>query len=102
MTAASAVDEPKKAARIPRAGKRRPPSRRPDLTPQEIAALEEEEARLRRTKALHVQLTPAERERIEKRAKAYGRKLSDFVRIVLLSDVKEPPPPVLDPRRLWP
>src|SRR5271154_4678221 len=97
MTAASAAHEPKQAARIPRAWKRRPPSRRPDLTPEQIAALEEEQQRLRRTKALHVQLTPDERDVIEKRARSYGRKLSDFARIVLLSDVKEPPPPVLDP-----
>ena len=44
-----------------------------------------------------MQLTQAERELIETRAQSYGRKLSDFARIVLLSDVKEPPPPVLDP-----
>jgi len=42
-------------------------------------------------------MTPDGRELVERRAKAYGRSLSDFVRIVLLSDVKEPPPPVIDP-----
>jgi hypothetical protein len=97
MTAASAAHEPKQAARIPRTWKRRPPSRRPDLTREEIAALEEEQQRLKRTKALHVQLNADERTVIEERARSYGRRLSDFARIVLLSDLKEPLPPVLDP-----
>jgi hypothetical protein len=97
MTAASAAREPKRETRTPRRWKRRPPSRRPDLTPEQIAALEEEQQRHKRTKALHVQLTPDERELIETRAQSYGRKLSDFARIVLLSDVKEPPRPLLDP-----
>ena len=97
MTATSAAHELKKDPRTPRTWKRRPPSRRPDLTPEQIAVLEEEQQRLKRTKALHVQLTPDERSVIDRRAQSYGRKLSDFARIVLLSDLKEPPPPVLDP-----
>src|SRR5271168_5384282 len=97
MTATNAAHEPKQDTRTPRTWKRRPPSRRPDLTPEQIAALEDEQQRQRLTKPLHVQMTPDGRELIERRAKSYGRSLSDYVRIVLLSDVKEPPPPVLDP-----
>src|SRR5277367_6229785 len=97
MTAASADHEPKKVRSRRRAWPRRPPSRRLDLTPAEIAEKEEEEKRQRLTKPLHVQMTPDGRELVERRAKSYGRSLSDYVRIVLLSDVKEPPPPVLDP-----
>jgi transposase len=97
MTAATAAPEPTKGTGSRRAWNRRPPSRRLDLTPEQIAALEEEQKRQKRTRALHVQLTPDERGRVETRARSYGRSLSDFVRIVLLSDLKEPPPPALDP-----
>ena len=97
MTATNAAHEPKQDTRTPRTWKRRPPSRRPDLTPEQIAALEEERRKSLRTAHIGIQLTPDERTVIEKRAQSYGRRLSDFARIVLLSDVKEPPPPVLDP-----
>src|SRR5271170_6323718 len=97
MTATNAAHEPKQHPRTPRTWKRRPPSRRSDLTPEQIAALEDEQQRQRLSKPLHVQMTPDGRELVERRAKSYGRSLSDYVRIVLLSDLKEPPPPVLDP-----
>ena len=56
----------------------------------------------RRTAGLRLQLTPTERAELEKRAAATGRTLSDFGRIVLLSDLKAPAPPANDPevRRL--
>lgn len=51
----------------------------------------------RRTSALRVQLTPTERTTLDARAAAYGCTLSDFARVVLLSDLKEPAPPARDP-----
>ena len=46
----------------------------------------------KRTVALNVQLTPSERAEIDKRAARYGKTPSEFTRIVLLSDLKDPPP----------
>ena len=51
----------------------------------------------RRTAAIKVQLTPSERAELDKRAAMTGRHLSDFVRIVLLSDLKAPAPTARDP-----
>ena len=42
-------------------------------------------------------MTKDEKAELVKRAKASGNRLSDFVRIVLLSDLKEPAPPAHDP-----
>jgi hypothetical protein len=79
---------------------RRPAARRPGLTPDEVAALEAEAKRLRRTKALHVQMTADEKDEVTRRAKAYKARVSDFARTVLLSDVKAPLPPVRDSEAL--
>jgi hypothetical protein len=76
---------------------RRPPAARLDLTPEERAALEEKAKKARHTAALCVHFLPEDKAEIVKRAKASGNSLSDFVRIVLLSDLKEPAPPAHDP-----
>ncbi len=76
---------------------RRPPVARLDLTPDERAAAEEREKRKQLTAGLCVQFTPDDKAEIKKRAKASGNSLSDFVRIVLLSDLKAPAPPAHDP-----
>ncbi len=76
---------------------RRPPAARLDLTAEERAALEEQAARKRLTSGLCVQFSPDDKAEIVRRAKASGNRLSDFVRIVLLSDLKEPAPPTRDP-----
>jgi hypothetical protein len=46
----------------------------------------------RRTAGLRVQLTPSERVELNARAAAVGRGLSEFARLVLLSDAKKPAP----------
>jgi hypothetical protein len=46
---------------------------------------------------LSVRMTDAEKETIKRRATAYSTSLSDFARTVLLSELKEPPPPRTDP-----
>ena len=75
---------------------RRPTARRVDLTPEEVAAREELRRQSLRTAHIGIQLTTAERAEIERRAKATGNTLSDFARIVLLSDLKAPAPPARD------
>jgi hypothetical protein len=97
MTAASADQDRRKSnASRPRAWKRLPAYRRSDLSPEELATLAEKQKALRRTSALHVQLTKDEKATIKTRADAYRQTLSDFSRIVLLSDLKAPPPPLMD------
>ncbi len=59
-----------------------------------------EDAGERRTSAIKVQLTPSERQELDGRAAATGRTLSDFARIVLLSDLKAPAPSARDPRAI--
>ena len=54
----------------------------------------------RRTAFLGIHLTPSERGELERRAAATGRTLSDFARIVLLSDLKAPAPSARDPRAI--
>jgi len=76
-----------------RAWQRRALSRRLDLTPEQMAEQEAERRRQMRTKLLGVKLTPDEKAEIERRAKVSGNRLSDFARIVLLSDLKAPLPP---------
>jgi hypothetical protein len=75
----------------------RPPAARLDVSPDERAAAEVEKARKQLSVLLSVRFTKAEKETIERRAKKLGIRLSDFVRIVLLSDLKEPAPPAHDP-----
>ena len=83
-----------------RAWQRRPTSRRLNLTPEEIEVQEAERRAKLRTAHLGIQLTPAERAEIERRAKASGNRLSDYTRIVLLSDLKAPMPPAHDPEAM--
>jgi hypothetical protein len=83
-----------------RAWQRRPLSRRLDLTPEQIEAQEAERRSKLRTAGLRIQLTPDERAEIERRAKASGNRLSDYARIVLLSDLKAPMPPARDPEAM--
>ena len=45
-------------------------------------------------------LTPTERAELNRRAAATGRGLSDFARIVLLSDLKAPAPSTRDPEAI--
>ena len=54
----------------------------------------------RRISGLRVQLTPTERAELERRAKAAGCILSEFARIVLLSDLKAPAPSARDPEAI--
>ena len=75
---------------------RRPASRRSNLTPDEIAALEEERRRLMRTAHIGIQVTPDERTEIETRARAQRVRLSDYVREAVLSPEKAPLPPPHD------
>ena len=76
---------------------RRPLARRLDLTPEQIAEKEAERERKKRTALLGVKFTPDEKAEIERRAKASGNRLSDYVRIVLLSELKAPLPSKTDP-----
>jgi hypothetical protein len=78
-------------------GNRRPLGKRLDLSPEEVAAREEKRYGKRARQFLSVRMTDAEKETIKRRATAYGMSLSDFARIVLLSDLKEPPPSRTDP-----
>ncbi len=77
---------------------RRPLARRLDLTPEQIASREAERQRRKRTAHIGIQVTPDERAEIERRAKASGNRLSDYVRIVLLSELKAPLPSKTDPQ----
>ncbi len=54
----------------------------------------------RYTAALGFLVTPAEKAEIQRRAKAHGCKVPEFARIVLLSDLKKPPPPRYDPQAI--
>ena len=54
----------------------------------------------RRTSFLGVQLTPTERAVLEQRAQTTGLSLSEFARIVLLSDLKAPAPSARDPQAI--
>ena len=54
----------------------------------------------RRTSFLGVQLTPTERAILEQRAATTGLSLSEFARIVLLSDLKAPAPSARDPQAI--
>ncbi len=76
---------------------RRPLARRLDLTPEQIAEKEAERERKKRKAHIGIQVTTDERAEIERRAKASNNRLSDYIRIVLLSDLKAPLPSKTDP-----
>jgi len=99
--AAIAATTTRATATKPRAWRnRRPAAKRLDLTPDEAERREVERRAKLRTKALHVQLTEAEKAEITARAKKTGNRPSDFARIVLLSDLKAPAPPARDPEAI--
>ena len=50
----------------------------------------------RRTAAIKVQLTPTERAKLDARAAHYGLMLSNYVRLLLLSDERQPVPSARD------
>jgi uncharacterized protein YfaS (alpha-2-macroglobulin family) len=52
---------------------------------------------MRRTSLVGFKATPEEKAEIVKRAAAYRYRLSDYARMVLLSDAKKPAPPAIDP-----
>ena len=58
-----------------------------------MARRSKEDASERRTEGLRLQLTPTERAILEQRAQTAGLLLSEFARVVLLSDLKAPAPP---------
>ncbi len=78
-------------------GNRRPLAKRLDLTPDEAEKRAEKRRGKYARQFLSVRMTDAEKERIKRRAVSYGMKVSDFVRAVVLSDLKEPPPSRTDP-----
>lgn len=65
-----------------------------------MARRKKEDASERRTAALRLQLTPSERADLDARAAITGRSLSDFARIILLSDLKKPAPSARDPKAI--
>lgn len=54
----------------------------------------------RRTSGLRVQMTPSEKAELQLRAATTGRSLSDFARLVLLSDAKKPAPSPRSPQAI--
>lgn len=54
----------------------------------------------RRTAFFGFQVTPEEKAELVRRAKAFGRRPSDYGRLVLLSDLKAPAPPANDPEAI--
>ena len=81
-------------------GNRRPPGQRLALTPEEAERRAQERREKQAREFISVRMNKAEKATIAARASAYGMRLSDFVRTVLLSDLKEPPPPRTDPAAL--
>ena len=81
-------------------GNRRPAGKRPALTPEEAERREERKRAGQRKAFIGSFVTDAEKETIAARAAAYGMMQSDFIRTVLLSDLKEPPPARTDPDAL--
>jgi Bacterial mobilisation protein (MobC) len=76
---------------------RRPAARRVELTPEEAERRDAERRAKLRTKALHVQLTQAEKTEITARANKTGNRVSDYARLVLLDPLKAPALPARDP-----
>jgi len=81
-------------------GNRRPVSKRLDLTPAEAEAKEQKRQGQLRKKFVGAFVTEREKKTIADRASSYGMKESAFIRTILLSDVKEPPPPKTDPEAI--
>jgi Bacterial mobilisation protein (MobC) len=98
----SAAAKPARANRADRREwrNRRPAAKQLRRTAEEIAQQEEERRAAQRTSALHVQLTKAEKAEIAARAKKSGNRVSDFARLVLLSDLKAPAPAERDPEAI--
>ncbi len=65
-----------------------------------MARRSKEDAGERRTSFLGLHLTPSERAVLEQRAQTTGLSLSEFARIVLLSDLKAPAPSARDPQAI--
>ena len=88
---------PKRTDRRRKWRNRRPASKRLDLTPEEAERREKERLEKQAREFVSVRVNKAEKATIAKRAAAYGMSLSEFTRTVLLSGLKEPPPPRTDP-----
>lgn len=54
----------------------------------------------RRTSGLCIQMTPSEKAELQLRAATTGRTVSDFARLVLLSDAKKPAPTPRSPQAI--
>ena len=65
-----------------------------------MARLRKDDTGERRTAFVGFYVTPAEQAELVERAASVGRSLSDFARIVLLSDLKRPAPNARDPRSI--
>ena len=65
-----------------------------------MARRRKEDADERRTAFLGFQLTPTEKAEVVRRAEMVGRHVSDYARIVLLSDHKAPGPSAHDPHAI--
>jgi hypothetical protein len=61
-----------------------------------MARKRKDDAAERRSAYLGVQLTPAERAKLDERAAYYGLMLSDYARLMLLSDEHQPAPSARD------
>jgi hypothetical protein len=61
-----------------------------------MARIRENSTAERRTAFLGVQLTPAERAKLDARAAHYGLRLSEYARLLLLSDERQPLPSARD------
>ncbi len=73
-------------------GNRRPATKRLDLTPEEAERRAAEREAKRRKAFIGAFVTEAEKATVAGRATSYGMKQSDYIRTVLLSGLKEPPP----------
>jgi hypothetical protein len=65
-----------------------------------MARRRKDDATEHRTKRLTVQLTPTERGELDARADKYGQSLSDFARLLLLSERQDPLPAPRDSRAI--
>ncbi len=81
-------------------GNRRPVAKRLDLPVEEALRLEIEREEKRFNRFVSVRFTRAEKETLKARADADHMRVSDFTRTVMLSGLKEPPPPRADPAAL--
>lgn len=98
LTESSASNAPSAPATRPRKWRnRRPVAKRAELAAQEIAHRQEQAQRGKRKAFVGAFVTEAEKRTVTERAKRYGMKESAFIREVLLSDLKDPPPPRTDP-----